>query len=132
LQEYGRVLWDEVEEAPITRSDVDAVTELVDDSLDRAFFGPAFDLATDAEQRYLIGIAHLGDGPYRTAEAAKAAGYAGHGGASFVRDGLIEKELLWSPRRGYIDFTVPRFAAYLRAAHSLQDESVSGIIGKGQ
>jgi hypothetical protein len=39
-----------------------------------------------------------------------------------VREGLIEKELLWSPRRGYIDFTVPRFAGYLRSAHALDDE----------
>ncbi|HTU87849.1 MAG TPA: hypothetical protein VMF57_19885, partial [Solirubrobacteraceae bacterium] len=74
----------------------------------------------------------LGDGPYRTAEAARAAGYPGQGGASFVRDGLIEKELLWSPRRGYIDFTVPRFAAYLRATHTLEDESLSGIIDERQ
>jgi hypothetical protein len=122
LQEYGRVLWDEVEQTPISRADVAAVTELVDDGLDRTFFGPAFELGTDAEQRYLIGIAHLGDGPYKTADAAKAAGYAAQGGASFVRDGLIEKELLWSPRRGYIDFTVPRFAAYLRTAQALEDE----------
>jgi hypothetical protein len=77
LQEYGRVLWDEVEQPPITRSDVEAVADLVDDGLDRAFFNPAFELASDAEQRYLIGIAHIGDGPYRTAEAAEAAGYAG-------------------------------------------------------
>lgn len=56
LQEYGRVLWDEVEEAPVTRSDVEAVTELVDDSLDRAFFGPAFDLATDAERCWDPGL----------------------------------------------------------------------------
>ena len=31
---------------------------------------------------------------------------------------LIGKELVWSPRRGQIDFTVPRFAQYLRATHA--------------
>jgi hypothetical protein len=122
LQEYGRVLWDEIEQSPITRADVAAVTELVDDGLDRSFFGPAFELASDAEQRYLIAIAHLGDGPYRTTDAARAAGYSALAGASFVRDGLIAKELLWSPRRGLIDFTVPRFAGYLRTAHSVEGE----------
>jgi hypothetical protein len=121
LQEYGRVLWDEVEESPITADHVRAVAELVDDSLNRTFFDPPFELATDAEQRYLIAIAHLGDGPYRSLDAAAAAGYESIGSASYLRDGLIEKELLWSPRRGFIDFTVPRFAQYLRNAHSLED-----------
>ena len=36
-------------------------------------------------------------------------------GASATRESLIDKELIWSPRRGFIDFTVPRFGAYLRA-----------------
>ncbi|MGD0454575.1 MAG: ATP-binding protein [Solirubrobacteraceae bacterium] len=117
LQEYGRVLWDEIDDPPITAEHVHIVEEIVDDSLDRGFFGPAFELATDAEQRYLIAISSLGDGPYKTADAAHAAGYANIGGASVVREELIEKELIWSPRRGFIDFTVPRFAQYLRATH---------------
>ncbi len=118
LQEYGRVLWDEIDTPPITAEHVRDVEEIVNDSLDRGFFGPAFQLATDAEQRYLIAIANLGDGPYKTADAAQAAGYGNVGGASVVREDLIEKELIWSPRRGQIDFTVPRFAQYLRATHS--------------
>jgi hypothetical protein len=118
LQEYGRVLWDEIDTPPITAEHVRAVEEIVNDSLDRGFFGPAFELATDAEQRYLIAISNLGDGPYKTADAAQAAGYSNVGGASVVREELIEKELIWSPRRGQIDFTVPRFAQYLRTAHN--------------
>ena len=89
------------------------------DSLDRSFFGPPFELARDAEQRYLMAVAHLGDGPYRTAEAAACAGYDSQKSASTIRDGLIDKELLWSPRRGLIDFTVTRFAHYLRTTHAL-------------
>jgi hypothetical protein len=118
LQEYGRVLWDEIDTPPITAEHVQAVEEIVNDSLDRGFFGPAFELATDAEQRYLIAISNLGEGPYKTADAAQAAGYSNMGGASVVREELIEKELIWSPRRGQIDFTVPRFAQYLRTTHS--------------
>jgi len=73
-----------------------------------------FELATDAEKRYLIATASLGDGPYRTAASAEAAGYGSIGGASATRESLIAKELIWSPRRGFIDFTVPRFASHLR------------------
>jgi hypothetical protein len=118
LQEYGRVLWDEVESSPIGLEDVQQVHDMVQDNLDTSFFGPQFDLATDAEQRYLLAISRLGDGPYSSSQAASAAGYAGQSGASFVRDGLIAKELIWSPRRGQIDFTVPRFAQHLRATHT--------------
>jgi hypothetical protein len=84
------------------------------DNLDSKFFAPQFDLASDAEQRYLLGLASLGDGPYRSSAAATAAGYADTPGASHIRDSLIEKELLWSPRRGFVDFTVPYFADYLQ------------------
>jgi hypothetical protein len=119
LQEYGRVLWDEIDTPPITAEHVRVVEEIVDDSLERGFFAPAFELATDAEQRYLIAISSLGDGPYKSAHAASAAGYSSIGGASVVREELIAKELIWSPRRGLIDFTVPRFAQYLRATHLL-------------
>jgi len=121
------VLWDEIDEPPITAAHVGVVHEIVEDNLDRGFFGPAFELATDAEQRYLIAIADLGDGPYKTVDAATAAGYASLGGASAVRDELIRKELIWSPRRGLIDFTVPRFAGYLRQRHSAED-GLSAII----
>jgi hypothetical protein len=85
LQEYGRVLWDEIDSPPVTAEHVRTVEEIVEDSLDRGFFAPAFELATDAEQRYLIAISGLGEGPYRTAEAAAAAGYSSIGGASAVR-----------------------------------------------
>lgn len=91
---------------------------IVQDSLDRGFFAPAFELATDAEQRYLIAISSLGEGPYRTADAAAAAGYSSIAGACAVREEPIGKGLLWSPRRGLIDFTVPCFARYLRATHA--------------
>ena len=117
LQEYGRVLWDEVDDGPIAIEDVERVHDIVQDSLDASFFGPQFDLATDAEQRYLLAMSQLGDGPYSTSEAAREAGYAGVSSASFVREGLVKKELIWSPRRGQVDFTVPRFAQHLRATH---------------
>jgi hypothetical protein len=118
IQEYGRVLWNEVEVEPITLDDVAQVHEIVQDTLDATFFGPHFDLATDAEQRYLLAIARMGDGPYSSSAAATAAGYSTTSSASFVRDGLIEKELIWSPRRGQLDFTVPRFARHLRNTHT--------------
>ena len=99
--------------------DVEAVQEIVTDSLARNFFGTRFQLATDAEQRYLAAMASLGDPPYRSADAAHAYGAKDQRGVSIHRDSLIQKGLIWAPRRGQLDFTVPLFAEYLRDNHAL-------------
>jgi hypothetical protein len=119
IQEYGLELWNEAENSPITTADVNAVREIVTDSLARNFFGTRFQLATDAEQRYLAALASLSGPPYRSAEAALAYGAKDQRGVSIHRDGLIQKGIIWSPRRGQLDFTVPLFAEYLRENHPL-------------
>ena len=119
IQEFGRELWNEAETLPITARDVAAVREIVRDSLARSFFGTRFQLATDAEQRFLAALASLGDPPYRSADAARAYGARDQRGVSVQRDGLIHKGLIWAPRRGQLDFTVPLFAEYLRETHAL-------------
>jgi len=114
IQEYGLELWNHAETSPITTADVEAVREIVTDSLARSFFGTRFQLATEAEQRYLAAMASLDNPPYRTAEVAHAYGAKDQRGVSIHRDGLIQKGLIWAPRRGQLDFTVPLFAEYLR------------------
>jgi hypothetical protein len=128
VQEYGLELRNEAETSPITITDVTAVREIVTDSLARNFFGTRFQLATDAEQHYLAALASLGDPPYRSADAARAYGAKDQRGVSIHRDGLIQKGIIWSPRRGQLDFTVPLFAEYLRDNHPLAsfDESNDG------
>lgn len=118
IQEYGRVLWDEVEDPPITAEHVHRVGRLVSDQLAADFFEPYFKLATDAQQRYLMGMAELGDGPYSSGAVVRRLGYR-PGGGSQERNGLIEKELIWSPRRGQIDFTISGFAEFVREVHPL-------------
>ena len=119
LQEYGLELWNYAEQSPITAGDVDAVREIVTDSLARNFFGTRFQMATDAEQRYLAAMASLGDPPYRTSDVARAYGARDQRGVSVHRESLIAKGLIWSPRRGQLDFTVPLFAEYLRDNHPI-------------
>ncbi|MDP9258268.1 MAG: ATP-binding protein [Actinomycetota bacterium] len=119
LQEYGLELWNNVEQTPITSSDLDTVREIVNDSLAHSFFTPRFQLATDTEQRYLAAMAELGEPPYRSNQVAARYGAKDQRGVSMHRDSLIQKGLIWSPRRGQVDFTVPLFAEFLRDNHPL-------------
>ena len=119
LQEYGLELWNYAETSPITTRDVEAVGDIVTDSLARNFFGTRFQLATDAEQHYLSAMASLGDPPYGSTDIARAYGAKDQRGVSIHRDALIQKGIIWAPRRGQLDFTVPLFADYLRVNHPL-------------
>ena len=119
LQEYGRELWNAAESSPVTMGDVEEVRDLVKEQLARTFYGTRFALATDAEQRYLSAMASLGAGPYATAQIAQAWGARNQRQTSPHRDSLIQKGLVWSPRRGLVDFTVPLFAEFLREHHPI-------------
>jgi hypothetical protein len=117
IQEYGRELWNVAETTPITVADLDSAREIVKDSLARNFFGTRFEMATDTEQRYLSAMASLGEGPYPVSQVAHAFGVKDQRRASMHRDSLIQKGLIWSPRRGRVDFTVPLFAEFLKENH---------------
>lgn len=119
LQEYGRVLWNEVDSSPIRARDVQSAQALISEALSRRFFRDRFETASDAEQRYLSAMAELGDEPARTAEVAARAGYKDIGSTSLLRENLLRKDLIFSPRRGLVAFTVPLFAAYVREHHPL-------------
>lgn len=113
LQEYGRELWNHAEDTPIAIADLETVGDIVKDSLARDFFGTRFELATDAEQRYLAAMAALPRPPYAVGEVARGYGARDQRAVSVHRDSLINKGLIWSPRRGQVDFTVPLFAEFL-------------------
>lgn len=65
-------------------------------------------------------MADIGDGPVRTTEVATRAGYKNASSASLLRENLLRKDLVYSPRRGVVAFTVPLFAAYVREQHPLE------------
>ena len=117
IQEYGRELWNYAESAPITTADLDAARVIVKDSLARNFFGTRFEMATDTEQRYLVG-----DGVSGARALPGGRGCAGlrrddQRKVSVHRESLIQKGLIWSPRRVQVDFTVPLFAEFLKDNH---------------
>ncbi|HEV7162536.1 MAG TPA: ATP-binding protein [Solirubrobacteraceae bacterium] len=71
---------------------------------ERMFAYQELDRLTDAEARTALvapaAMAEVGIGAVRTAEVAARAGYKDSAGASVVRDALLRKDLVYSPRRG--------------------------------
>jgi hypothetical protein len=114
LQEWGRVVWDVAVSNPIRADDVEAAIPEVERKLARDFFSVRLERATPAERRYCEAMAALGDGPQRASAIAESLGYSNVRAGSKLRASLIEKGVIYSSERGALDFTVPRFAAFLR------------------
>jgi hypothetical protein len=120
LQTYGRYAWLIAERSPITDRDARAADTIAREQLDGGFHRARFNRATAAERRYLAAIAELGDGPQHTAEVSGTLG-VDQRGTALVRQNLIDvKGLIYSPRRGYVDFTAPLFGDYIRRHHPLE------------
>jgi hypothetical protein len=67
-------------------------------------------------------MATLGDEePFRSTAVSQAYGAQSTTRTSLQRDGLIKKGLIWSPRRGHVAFTVPRFAEFIREFYPLDE-----------
>lgn len=119
LQTYGRYAWLVAERSPITERDAKAADTIAQEQLDSGFHRARFNRATAAERRYLAAIAELGDGPQQTAEVSARLG-TDQRRTALVRQNLIDvKGLIYSPRRGYVDFTAPLFGDYIRRQHPL-------------
>jgi hypothetical protein len=114
LQEWGRGVWDVAVADPIGIEDVEAAVPEVERKLAQDFFAVRLERATPAERRYCAAMAALGDGAQKSATVAAALGYSSSQAASPLRASLIEKGVIYSAGRGELDFTVPRFAAFLR------------------
>lgn len=114
LQEFGKQSWDTATGPDVIRlPDVEAAIPIANDELDTGFFSARFDRVQPAAQEYLLAMASLGSGPYRSADVAGGMGKSTRQVAP-VRDILIKRGLCYSPSRGVIDFTVPTFDRFVR------------------
>ena len=80
--------------------------------LDEGFFKVRFDRLTPKEREYVIAMAKLGNGPYRSSDVADALGETAQS-LGPRRAQVISKGMIYSPSHGDIAFTVPMFNDYL-------------------
>jgi hypothetical protein len=121
LQQYGKHAWLTGSNDLIDLVAVERAHELVLSVLDTDFFHVRFERATRLEQRYLAAMADLGDGPQQSGDVTRKLGYASTTETGTIRDSLIKKGLVYSPRHGVVDFTVPLFANFMRRRHPLTE-----------
>jgi len=113
LQEWGYQAWNLAKTSPITLQDVQNSSQLAWKRLDEGFFRVRFDRLTPKEREYVIAMARLGKGPYRSAEVAEKLGENVQS-LGPRRAKIINKGMIYSHAHGDIDFTVPMFDDYLR------------------
>ena len=113
LQEWASVAWNNAEGSEITLDDVSHSYAETLASLDEGFFRVRIDRLTKAEVQFVKTMSELGDGPYAMADIARAMGRA-LSSLGPTRANIISKGMIYSTDHGYLDFTVPLFAEYMR------------------
>ncbi len=113
LQEFGKHVWNVAMGPSITKTDVDEARSRVTAQLDENFFRVRIDRTTPKERDYLIAMASLGRGPYKTGDIADILKRETTAVAP-LRGVLINKGLIYSSAHGVTDFTVPQFDGFLR------------------
>lgn len=117
LQMWGSMIWNVADQSPITLADVEQATEMVFDRLDQGFFNIRLEQLTPQEGRYVQAMAALGPGPYRTADIAAEMGKT-QKEIDRQRGSIINKGMIYSPERGVVAFTVPKFDDFVRRKYS--------------
>jgi len=113
LQEWGKHAWDVAQESPIRLEDVRTATKEAIAALDESFFRVRFDRLTPAEKRYLRAMGELGPGPHRSGDIAQVLERR-VSSLGPLRQGLLDKGMIWSPSHGDTAFTVPLFDDFMK------------------
>ncbi len=116
LQEWGYQAWNAAAGSAITEGDVATASENALRRLDAGFFRVRLDRLTPKERKYVVAMAALGPGPYRSADVAEALGESIQS-LGPRRASIINKGMIYSPAHGDIAFTVPMFDDFLRRTY---------------
>jgi hypothetical protein len=112
LQELGYQAWNIAKASPINDGDVEMATQEAVRRLDEGFFRVRYDRLTPKEREYVVAMARLGKGPYRSSDVAAELGESVQS-LGPRRATIINKGMIYSPAHGDIAFTVPLFEEYL-------------------
>lgn len=113
IQEWASTAWNHADGPTITRQDVEQSYAETLQLLDEGFFKVRVDRLTKAEIQFVKAMATLGDGPYAMADIAQVMDRT-QKSLGPTRAKIIAKGMIYSTDHGYLDFTVPLFADFMR------------------
>ncbi|MCA3436436.1 MAG: AAA family ATPase [Rhodobacter sp.] len=113
LQEWASVVWNNAPGPGITLADVDLSYGETLALLDDGFFKVRIDRLTKGEVQFVKAMSELGDGPYAMSDIARSMGRKLQS-LGPLRASIIAKAMIYSTDHGYLDFTVPLFADFIR------------------
>lgn len=119
LQEWGYQVWNAAPHSPIAINSIEIAEKEALRRLDEGFFKVRIDRLTPKEKEYVIAMARLGTGPYRSSDVADMLGEK-LTTLGPRRAQIIAKGMIYSPAHGDIAFTVPMFDEYLKR-HWIRD-----------
>ena len=113
LQEWGYQAWNIAKKSPIDIHVAKSATKASIQRLDQSFFRVRFDRLTPREKEYLNALSILGREPQRSGDVAQMLGIDVRNAAP-LRNNLIKKGMIYSPKHGDTAFTVPLFEEFLK------------------
>lgn len=98
----------------ITAGDVDAVRTDVLDTLGQLVHAPALSTVPPKQEEFLVAMAQVQEGlaAVPTAAIARELGAAPQS-LTMARQALLKRELVYSPKHGYLNFTIPHMGHHL-------------------
>ena len=115
VQTWAYYVWNTARDEPISLDDISRAEPHANHALETSFFAARLARIPTSEVRYVQGLASLGSGPHRSGEIAAAMGMTTSQVAAF-RERLIAEGLIYSPRYGWVEFSIPHLDAFARTA----------------
>lgn len=113
LQVWGAHCWEAAAKSPITLADAKKASIVATAALDEGIFKVRLARLTERQRSYAHAMAEFGPEPVNSSDVASKLGLS-LSQAAPIRDELIKKGMAYSPERGLIGFTVPKFDDYMR------------------
>jgi len=113
LQVWGQHCWEAAAKSPITLADAKTASIAATAALDEGIFKVRLARLTERQKAYARAMAEFGPEPVNSSDVANALNLS-LSQAAPIRDELIKKGMAYSPERGLIGFTVPKFDDHLR------------------
>jgi len=113
LQVWGSHIWEVAPSSPFTSDHAKLATKRAVSALDEGFFKVRLDRLTARQQDYARAMAEIMPSPATSTIVAKVLGLTVKQAAP-IRDELIKKGIAYSPKRGLVAFTVPKFDEFVR------------------